>query len=87
MCSIQGKALSSCLRPMSLKTQTALSFLQEPLLGLRANNTNACKRLLSLDLQDLGLNIVDQRTMEFLMPLLSETEAEQMMDWSWGLSL
>jgi len=43
--------------------------------------------LLALGLQELGLEVADELTRDFLVPLLSEAEADRMVAWHWGLSL
>ena len=34
-----------------------------------------------------GLAVVDELTRDFLVPLLSEEEADRMVGWNWGVSL
>ena len=72
---------------MPLETLTTGTLLTELLLALRANNPEGFKQLLALGLQELGLDVVDELTRDFLVPLLSETEADRMVAWYWGLSL
>ena len=64
-----------------------MTSLTELLLALRENNPEGFKHLLNLGLQELGLDVVDELTRDFLVPLLSETEADRMVAWYWGLSL
>jgi hypothetical protein len=49
-------------------------------------NADGFKHLLCPGLQELGLEVVDELTRDFLLPRLSETEAERMIAWYWGLS-
>ena len=72
---------------MPLETLTTVTLLTELLLALRANDADGFKRLLNLGLQELGLEVVDELTRDFLVPLLSEAEADRMVAWYWGLSL
>jgi len=72
---------------MPVYTLTTVTLLTELLLALRENNADAFKHLLDLGLQELGLDVVDELTRDFLVPLLSETEADRMVAWYWGLSL
>ena len=39
-----------------------------------------------MGLDELGLAVVDERTRDFLVPLLSEEEADPMVGWNWGVS-
>ena len=79
--------MSSCITQMPLHTLTTVTLLTELLLALRANNPEGFKHLLNLGLQELGLDVVDELTRDFLVPLLSEAEADRMVAWYWGLSL
>ena len=56
-------------------------------MALRANDADGFKQLLSLGLQELGLEVVDELTRDFLVPLLSEIEADRIVAWYLGLSL
>ena len=66
---------------------TTVTLLTDLLLARRENNADAFKHLLDLGLQELGLDVVEELTRDFLVPLLSETEADRMVAWHWGLSL
>ena len=72
---------------MPLHALTTVTLLTELLLTLRANNADGFKQLLNLGLDELGLDVVDELTRDFLVPLLSEAEADRIMAWYWGLSL
>ena len=72
---------------MPVYTLTTVTLLTELLLALRENNADGFKHLLNLGLQELGLEVVDELTRDFLVPLLSETEADRMVAWYWGFSL
>jgi len=71
---------------MPVYTLTTVTLLTELLLALRENNADGFKLLLGMGLQELGLEVVDELTRDFLVPLLSEAEAERMVAWHWGLS-
>ena len=72
---------------MPVYTLTTVTLLTELLLALRENNTDGFKLLLNMGLQELGLDVVDELSRDFLVPLLNEAEADQMIAWYWGLSL
>lgn len=63
---------------MPIYTLTTVTLLTELLIALRANNPDGFKHLLDLGLQELGLEVVDELTRDFLVPLLSEEEADRM---------
>ena len=68
-------------------TLTAITLLTELLLALRANDPKSFRTLLEMGLEELGLVVVVELTREFLVPLLSEEEADRMVGWNWGVSL
>ena len=72
---------------MPVYTLTTVTLLTELLLAPRENNADGFKLLMNLGLQELGLVVVEELTGDFLVPLLSETEADRMIAWYWGLSL
>ena len=72
---------------MPVYTLITVTLLTELLLALRENNAEGFKLLLSMGLKELGLEVVDELTRGFLVPLLSEAEADRMVAWYWGLSL
>ena len=72
---------------MTLETLTTVTLLTELLLALRANDPKGFRTLLEMGLDELGLDVVDELTRDFLMPLLSEEEADRMVGWDWGVSL
>ena len=51
--------------------------LTERLLALRANAPKRFRTLLEMDCNELGLDVVDALTRDFLVPLLSEVEADR----------
>ena len=72
---------------MTLETLTTVTLLTELLLTLRANATNGFRTPLGVGLDELELGVVDELTRDFLVPLLSEEEADRMVGWNWGVSL
>ncbi|WP_413325925.1 hypothetical protein [Synechococcus sp. MIT S9503] len=72
---------------MPVYTLTTVTLLTELLLALRESNPDGFKLLLNLGLQELGLEVLEELTRDFLVPLLSEAEADRMVAWHWGLSL
>ena len=65
---------------------TTVTLLTELLLALRANDPKSFRTLLEMGLEELGLVVVNELTREFLVPLLSEEEADRMVGWNWGVS-
>ena len=63
---------------MTLETLTTITLLTELLLALRANDAKGFRTLLEMGLEELGLETVDELTRDFLVPLLSEEEADRM---------
>ena len=72
---------------MTLETLTTVMVLTELLLALRANDPKGFRTLLEMGLNELGLDVVDELTPDFLVPLLSEEEADRMVGWNWRVSL
>ena len=60
---------------------TTVTLLTELLLALRANDPKSFRTLLEMGLEELGLVVVDELTRDFLVPLLSEEEADRMVGW------
>ena len=74
---------------MTLETLTTVTLLTELLLALRASDPKGFRTLLEMGLDELGLDVLDERRLgtKFLVPLLSEEEADRMVGWNWGVSL
>ncbi|WP_186541444.1 hypothetical protein [Synechococcus sp. BIOS-E4-1] len=83
----EGNPCNSYIEAMSVYTLTTVTLLTELLLALRENNLDGFKHLLNLGLQELGLDVLDELTRDFLVPLLSEAESDRTVAWYWGLSL
>ena len=77
----------SCIETITLETLTTVTLLTELLLALRANDPNGFRTLLEMGLKGLGLDVVDELTRDFLVPLMSEEEADRVVGWNWGASL
>ena len=72
---------------MTLETLTTVTLLTKPLLALRASDAKGFRTLLEMGLEELGLAVVDELTRVFLVPLLSEEEADRKVGWNWGVNL
>ena len=72
---------------MTLETLTTVTLLTKLLLALRASDAKGFKTLLEMGLEELGLAVVDELKRDFLVPLLSQEEADRMVGWHWGVSL
>ena len=82
-----GNTHCSCIETMTLETLTTVTLLMELLLALRANDPNGVRTLLEMGLNELGLDVVEEQTRDFLVLLLSEAEADRMVGWHLGVSL
>jgi len=71
----------SCIETMTLETLTTVTLLTELLLALRANDPKGFRTLLEMGLEELGLDVVDELTRDFLVRLLCEEEADRMVGW------
>ena len=58
---------------MTLETLTTITLLTELLLALRANDPNGFRTLLEMGLKELGFDVVDELTRDFLVPLLQKS--------------
>ena len=72
---------------MPVYTLTPAPLLTDLLLALWESNAVGFKPLLNLGLQELGLDVVEELSRVLLVSLLSETEADRMVAWHWGVSL
>ena len=72
---------------MTLETLTTITLLTELLLALRASDPKGFRTLLEMGLDELGLDVLDELTRDFLVPPLSEEEADRMVGQNWGVSL
>ena len=72
---------------MTLETLTTITLLTELLHVLRTSNRKGSKTLLEIGLEELRLDVVDELTRDFLVPLLSDEETDRMVGWNCGVSL
>ena len=72
---------------MTLETLTTVTLMTELMLALRANDPKGFRTLLEMGLDELRLALLDKLTRDFLLPLLSEEEADRMVGWTWRVSL
>ena len=81
-----GSTQASCIEMMMLEALTTVALLTERLLALRANDSKGLRMLLEMGLDELGLDLVDEPTRDFLMSLLSEGECDRSVKWRLGVS-
>ena len=72
---------------MTLETLTTVTLLTELLIALRANDSKGFRTLLEMGLDELGLDVMDELTRDFLVSPLSGEEADRMVGWNWGVIL
>ncbi|MGB1196589.1 MAG: hypothetical protein ACPG3W_07910 [Synechococcus sp.] len=64
-----------------------IALLQELLLALRDNDSNAFKAWLSLGIERLGEPVVIELMLDGLNPILTTDEADRLVGWHLGVSL
>ena len=74
----EGNTHGSCIETLMLETLTTIALLKKLLLALQANDPNEFRTLLEIGLKELGLDVVNEMTRDFLVLLLSEEEADRM---------
>ena len=72
---------------MSQDTQMHLLLLSELVAALRANDPGTFKQWLAGGAQDLGEYTVAELILEWMVPLLTQDEADRLVDWHLGVSL
>ncbi len=72
---------------MTFDTQMTLALLQELLLALRDNDSNALKAWLSLGIERLGAPAVSELLVDWITPILTTDEADRLVGWHLGVSL
>ena len=72
---------------MRQDTQMHLLLLSELIAALRANNPDTFKQWLAGGAQDLGEHAVAELMLEWMVPLLTQDEADRLMGWHLGVSL
>ena len=70
-----------------LRHADALALLQELLLALHANDSNAFKAWLSLCVERSGKPAVIELLLDWINPILTRDEADRLVGWHMGLSL
>ncbi len=64
-----------------------LAWLLEVLMALRANDADASRSWLALDIEELGRDVAAEVESEWMVPLLVEEERDRLMAWQLGVSL
>ena len=72
---------------MSQDTQMHLLLLSELIAALRANDPETFKQWLAGGAQDLGEHAVAELMLEWMVPLLTQDEADRLVGWHLGVSL
>jgi hypothetical protein len=72
---------------MTFDTQMTHALLQELLLALRANDSDAFKAWLSLGIERLGEPAVSELLVDWITPILTTDEADRLVGWHLGVSL
>ena len=72
---------------MRQDTQMHLLLLSGLIAALRANNPDTFKQWLAGGAQDLGEHGVAELMLEWMVPLLTQDEADRLMGWHLGVSL
>ena len=72
---------------MSQDTQMHLLLLSELIAALRANYPDTFKQWLAGGAQDLGEHAVAELMLEWMVPLLTQDEADRLVGWHLGVRL
>ena len=72
---------------MRQDTQMHLLLLSELIAALRANDPDTFKQWLAGGAQDLGEHAVAELMLEWMVPLLTQDEADRLVGWHLGVSL
>ena len=64
---------------MTLDTQMTVALLQELLMALRANDSEATKGWLALGIEQLGRDVAGEVEYDWMVPLLVEEERDRLM--------
>ena len=72
---------------MSQDTQMHLLLLSELIAALRANDPDTFKQWLAGGAQDLGEHAVAELMLEWMVPLLTQDEADRLVGWHLGVRL
>ena len=71
---------------MSQDAQMHLLLLSELIAALRANDPDTFKQWLAGGAQDLGEHAVAELMLEWMVPLLTQDEADRLVGWHLGVS-
>ena len=72
---------------MRQDTQMHLRLLSELIAALRANDPDTFKQWLAGGAQDLGEHAVAELMLEWMVPLLTQDEADRLVGWHLGVRL
>ena len=72
---------------MRQDTQMHLLLLSELIAALRANDPDTFKQWLAGGAQDLGEHAVAELMLEWMVPLLTQDEADRLVGWHLGVRL
>ena len=72
---------------MSPETRIALCLLGELVAALRANDPDTFRGWLSEGIYELGEPAITELLMDWLTPLVTETERDRVVGWHLGVSL
>ena len=72
---------------MRQDTQMYLLLLSELIAALRANDPDTFKQWLAGGAQDLGEHAVAELMLEWMVPLLTQDEADRLVGWHLGVRL
>ena len=72
---------------MSYETRLALCLLSKLVSAIRVNDPDAFKQWLAGGAQDLGEHAVAELMLEWMVPLLTQDEADRLVGWHLGVRL
>ena len=81
-----GNTSGSHGKPMPYKTRLALCLLSELVAALRANDPDTFKQWLADVVHELGEPTVSELMVDWMMPLLTQDEADRLVGWHLGVS-
>ena len=82
-----GNALGSHGKQMPYETRHALCLLSELVAALRSNAPDTFNQWLAGEAHDLGEHAVAELMHEWMVPLLTQDEADRLVGWNLGVSL
>ena len=72
---------------MTQETRTVLALLGELVAALRANDPDTFKQWLSEGIYELGEPAVTELLLDWMTPVITETERDRVVGWHLGVSL